>query len=175
MKDPAQVATICPSSRFLTDKIANRPCVRRATSLVELGPGEGGTTASLLSQMPADSRLLAIEKTKEFMPSLRAIEDPRLVAVCDDAAELPALLLRHEFAPPDVVVSGIPFSRIPRGVGRQIVHSIHSALCDGGHFIAYQVRGDVVELAEPWFGKAIESSLVAANLPPLRVHVWQKG
>ncbi|WP_339943040.1 class I SAM-dependent methyltransferase [Novipirellula rosea] len=173
MKQPSQVATICPSSPFLLDNIADRDCVRRASSVVELGPGAGGTTLSLLSQMRPDARLLAIEKTDAFREALDEIADPRFTPQIGDATDLLALLEQHQFGRPDVIVSGVPFSAIPPAVAKDLVHAIHQVLKPGGEFIAYQVRSDVERFARPLFGPA-ETEFIPINIPPLTVFTWRK-
>ncbi|WP_442506074.1 class I SAM-dependent methyltransferase [Novipirellula sp. SH528] len=173
MKQPTQVATICPSSPFLTENIADRDCIRNASSVVELGPGAGGTTLALLSQMRPDARLLAIEKTDVFREALDEIADPRLTSQIGDACDLTGLLEQHQFGRADVIVSGIPFSAIPPVVAKNLVQSIHQALKPGGAFIAYQVRSDVERLARPLFGPAT-TERIPINIPPLTVFTWRK-
>ncbi|TWU25135.1 hypothetical protein Pla52o_14330 [Novipirellula galeiformis] len=173
MKQPTQVATICPSSPFLTENIAERECVRCASSVVELGPGAGGTTSALLSQMRPDSRLLAIEKTAAFMDALQEITDPRLTPLIGDAADLIELLERNQIGRPDVIVSGVPFSSLSPSVAKAIVESVYEVLKPGGTFIAYQVRSDIDDYARPLFGPP-HAKLIPLNLPPLTVFTWQK-
>ncbi len=174
MKRPAVVATILPSSPFLTQNIADRECVREASVVVELGPGSGGTTAALLEQMREDSRLLAIEKMPAFKEALDEIADPRLIAEIGDAADLSETLKVHALGRPDLIVSGIPFSSLPAEVATAILQSVHQALRPGGTFIAYQVRSDVEKFALPLFGPP-RRELIAMNLPPLKVFTWRKS
>ncbi|EMI15330.1 Methyltransferase type 12 domain protein [Rhodopirellula maiorica SM1] len=173
MKQPTQVATICPSSPFLMENIADRDCVRNASSVVELGPGAGGTTLALLAQMRPDGRLLAIEKTDAFREALDDIADPRFTPHIGDATDLITLLEQHQFGRPDVIVSGVPFSAIPPAVAKNLVQAIHQVLKPGGEFIAYQVRSDVERFARPLFGPA-ETEKIAINIPPLTVFTWRK-
>ncbi|GAA5505854.1 class I SAM-dependent methyltransferase [Novipirellula caenicola] len=173
MKQPTQVATICPSSPFLTENIADRDSVRSASSVVELGPGAGGTTLALLSQMRPDARLLAIEKTDAFREALDEIADPRFTSHIGDATDLIAVLEQHQFANPDVIVSGVPFSAIPPIIAQDLVRAIHRVLKPGGEFIAYQVRSDVERFARPLFGPA-ETERIPINIPPLTVFTWRK-
>jgi phospholipid N-methyltransferase len=174
IKQPSQVATICPSSPQLLRVLTERACVRDADRVIELGPGEGGTTVALLRQMKPQSRLLAIEKTRELAETLDTIEDPRLVAHCGDAADLCSIANRYGWDAIDVVVSGIPFSILPEAVAGQIVQAIDQLLRPGGTFIAYQVQDDVSDYAQPCFGTPTLQS-VPLNLPPLKVYCWTKS
>lgn len=171
---PAQVASVVPSSRTLTRCVANRSCVRRASTVVDLGPGTGGTTRALLKQMSSDSQILAIEKTASFIEPLHAINDQRLIAVHGDAVDIAIHLHKFGKHHADVIVSGIPFSSIVPATAGRIMDAIFRALPCGGTFIAYQLRSDVVRWARPLFGEPT-SERVWWNLPPLTVHCWTKS
>jgi phosphatidylethanolamine/phosphatidyl-N-methylethanolamine N-methyltransferase len=174
LKNPLDVASVCPSSDALTDLIATRPAIARAEVVVDLGPATGETSAAMLSKMRPDGRLLAIERNEDLVVGLQQIADHRLIAVHGDAADLQAELSHNSLAAPQVIVSGIPFSSLKPTDGRKIMQSIYQALCPGGQFLAYQLRSTVVEYAEPYFGKPEMVKWVWRNIPPLRVFVWKK-
>lgn len=173
LRQPTQVATICPSSPFLTENLSDRDCVREAGRIIELGPGAGGTTEALLAQMLPDARLLAVEKTEAFAEALHTIADPRLRVEISDACELIDLAIQHDFGKADVLISGIPFSSLPKTVAKEIIQSIYEVLRPGGVFIAYQLKSDVKHFARPLFGPP-KTELIPMNLPPLQAFVWQK-
>ena len=174
LRNPMEVGSVIPSSRFLERRLAHSAGLARARVVVELGPGTGGTTRALLRAMGDDARLLAIELNADFVPLLRAkTPDPRLHVCQGDAADLPALLSAHGLAAPDVVVSGIPFSTLPRATGLGILRSIHASLPEGGRFVAYQVRDRVETLGNRVFGPA-SVEVVLRNIPPMRVFRWTK-
>ena len=170
---PGQVATVMPSSTKLISTVANRQCVQEATTVVELGPGAGGTTTGLLSNMRPDSNLLAIEKTQAFDEALGQISDPRLRVEYADAIRLLEYLQEYKLGLVDVVVSGIPFSSIPKSVANRIAQSVYEALRTGGTFIAYQLHDDVERYTRPLFGPP-RTDHVLWNLPPLTVYSWTK-
>jgi len=174
LKQPTQVATVFPSSIFLTEFIARRDCVRRANTVVELGPGAGGTTLALLEAMKPDARLLAVEKTPDFADALDEIQDPRLTSRLGDAVDLMDILRTQGLSKADVIVSGIPFSSIPKTTAIQISRAIDEALPVGGTFIAYQLRDDILHYGRPLWG-APQTQFVMRNLPPLRVYAWTKA
>lgn len=174
LRNPSQVATICPSSPYLTQHLANRDCVRDADRVLELGPGTGGTTRALLSQMKPDSRLISIEKTVAFAEVLDEIRDPRLHVELGDACDLSGVARRHDFGKADVVLSGIPFSVLAPTDAKIIAQSVYDVLRPGGTFIAYQLKSDIEKYTLPLFGRARTES-VAINLPPLQVFVWTRS
>ena len=174
LQRPKQVGSIIPSSRFLERRIVRAAHVETAKVLVELGPGTGGTTRALLRAMKPGARLLAVEVNPRFVALLRHIDDPRLVVHHGDAAEIGAALDRYELPTPDVILSGIPFSTMARGVGRDILHSVYDSLHPGGLFVAYQVRDRVESLGRELFGRArVQTEIL--NVPPMRVYCWEKA
>lgn len=172
LKRPMEVASIIPSSRFLMRRVVRCADVANARLLIELGPGTGGSTRTLLRAMRPDARLLAIEINPSFVRLLRsAIQDPRLVVHEGSATDIAGALRAHGLEKPDVVLSGIPFSTIPRPVGREILESVRDVLAPGGRFVAYQARDRVAILGRQVFGPArVQMELL--NVPPMRVYRW---
>jgi phospholipid N-methyltransferase len=174
LKSPKQVGSIIPSSRFLERRIVRAAEIARASLIVELGPGTGGTTRALLRSMSPHARLLAIEIDPRFVDLLRRSSDPRLIVHEGSAAQIEEALREHGLRAPDVILSGIPFSTMARSVGEQILRSVYDALGPGGLFVAYQVRDRVETLGRRVFGRAeVQTELL--NVPPMRVYRWQKG
>ncbi|KAA5542581.1 SAM-dependent methyltransferase [Roseiconus nitratireducens] len=174
MRRPQDVASIYPSSERLRRQLSHRDCIRSAGCVIELGPGTGETTSALLDSMPAHSRLLAVEKTEYFIDTLHDISDPRLDVWHGDAVHLPQIAAEHGIRFPDVIVSGIPFSRLSAPIAIELMRGIHQLLPVGGKFIAYQLRDRVCEFARPFFGRSL-SRRVWFNVPPLRVYSWTKS
>jgi phospholipid N-methyltransferase len=174
LKRPKEVGSIIPSSRFLERRIIRCADVSRAKLVVELGPGTGGTTRALLCAMRPDARLLAIEINPRFVEVLRRTRDARLTVHQGDATEITQALDVHQLGPPDVILSGIPFSTMAHHAGRQILRSVYDSLEAGGIFLAYQVRDRVKSLGREVFGRAhVQTEIL--NVPPMRVYRWQKG
>ena len=110
LRSPRGVGSIIPSSRFLERRLVARSAVAAATTIVELGPGTGGTTRAILRAMSPRARLLCIEIDPQLHGLLRRIQDPRLIVHRGSAEHLPEILSRYGLPAPDVVISGIPFS-----------------------------------------------------------------
>ena len=170
---PKEVGSIIPSSRFLERRVVRLADVRGARTLVELGPGTGGTTRAILRAMAPAARLLAIEINQRFARLLRRMPDPRLAVHEGSAAEIAEALSAHGLPSADAILSGIPFSTMPRELGLEILRSVHDSLAPGGLFVAYQVRDRVEDLGRCVFGDA-QVQTVMLNVPPMRVYRWRK-
>jgi phospholipid N-methyltransferase len=174
LERPMQVGSVIPSSRFLEQRVARAAALERARCVVELGPGTGGTTRALLRRMAPGARLLAIEINPRLARQVQErVVDPRLVVHTGSAIDLTQALREHGLAAPEVVVSGIPFSTMPRELGLAILRAVRDALAPGGLFVAYQVRDRVAVLAREVFPRP-RVELEMRNVPPMRVWRFPK-
>lgn len=171
VKHPLQIGSIIPSSRFLERRILDAAGVDSARTVVELGPGTGGTTRAILDAMSAGARLLSIEINPHFHRMVSDIGDPRLIAHLGSACDLADIIAEHDLAPPDAVISGIPFSTLSPQLGESLIRAIPAVLSPGGCFVAYQARARVAELCDPIMGRS-ESATEFRNIPPMRVYKW---
>lgn len=174
VRDPAGVGSVVPSSHRLERRLARNARIAEARTVVELGPGTGGTTRAFLDAMGPQARLLAIELDPVFHARLAGVvRDPRLFAECGSAEHMGEFLAARRLPAPDVIVSGIPFSTMPQDVGERIAATVAKVLAPGGRFVAYQVRPRVAEFATPHLG-APRREWELWNVPPMRVFTWVK-
>lgn len=173
LKRPQQVGSVIPSSRYLERRVLERAGVERARTVVELGPGTGGTTRAILRALPREGRLLCVELNPDFVRVLKTNPDPRLLVHEGGAQDLAEILASYDLPAPETVISGIPFSTMSTALGLSIVETVRGVLAPGGCFVAYQVRGRVGELGREVFGPA-RIRLELRNLPPMRVYRWEK-
>jgi phospholipid N-methyltransferase len=174
LREPKQIGSVVPSSTFLKRRLVRVAGVEKARTVVELGPGTGGTTQALLKAMPANGRLLAIEIDHRLVELVRStVRDPRLIVHRGSAEQIADALTQYALPAPDVVISGIPFSTMPRQLGKKILREIRSVLAPGGRFVAYQLRDRVAVLGRDFFGDT-EADIELLNVPPIRVWCWRK-
>lgn len=174
LKRPTQVAYLFPSSRFIEYRIAKAANLRQAKYIVELGPGTGGTTQSILRNMGEQAELLVIEINKDFCHHIKKhIKDPRLKIFNGGAEDMEVAMRELGWRHADVVLSGIPFSSIKRQIGRKIIQTIHKLLAKDGRFVAYQLRDTVKKLGTEIMGVPI-TEIEPRNLPPMKIFTWLK-
>lgn len=166
LKHPVMVGSIIPSSRVLIDKMLG-PVDWKATKLfVEYGPGVGTFTRPILDLLGEDATLIAIDTNADFVRYLKqAIDDPRLIAVNGSAADVAKIIADRGFEHADYVLSGLPFSTLPPGVGDAIGRSTASVVRDGGAFLVYQFSPKVLNFIKPYFER-IERGFEWVNVPP---------
>ena len=136
------VASVTPTSRFGVDRVCNKIDFSRANLIVEYGPGTGAFTLPLLRNMGKKSKLIAIERNPSFCRYLKKhIKDPRLLVFQDSAENVLDILKTcngSKDLQADYIISGIPFSFLPRNTKTEILENSYSALKTGGKFLAYQ-------------------------------------
>jgi phospholipid N-methyltransferase len=174
LKNPKEVGSVIPSSKFLIRKVVECMKVPEARVIAELGPGTGVLTHGILRRMRPDAKLVAIELNSKFAQLLRHdMHDVRLTVFEGSSTELERALEMAGEAQADVVVSGIPFSTMHHGAGRETMAAAKRVLRPGGRFVAYQFRSEVRNYGDPVFGPA-ETHPGFLNVPPMRVYVWRQ-
>ena len=166
LKHPVMVGSIIPSSKVLIDRMLG-PVDWDATKLfVEYGPGVGTFTRPILERLGPDATLIAIDTNADFVKFLRDdIDDPRLVPVAGSAADVEKIITDRGFAHADYVLSGLPFSTLPPGIGDAIGEATARVIRPGGAFLIYQFSPKVLEFIKPHFEK-IDRGFEWINVPP---------
>jgi phospholipid N-methyltransferase len=166
LKHPKMVGSVIPSSKVLITKML-KPVDWSATQLfVEYGPGVGTFTRPILERLRPDAKLIAIDTNPDFIDFLNGeIDDDRFIAVHGSAAEVEKIIAEHGFGHADYILSGLPFSTLPPGVGDAIGAATGRAIRDGGAFLVYQFSPKVKDFIAPHFER-IDRGFEWANVPP---------
>ncbi|WP_425566738.1 class I SAM-dependent methyltransferase [Sphingomonas swuensis] len=166
LKNPVMVGSVIPSSRKLIDRMLGPVKWEETRLFVEYGPGVGTFTRIILDRLPADAKLVTIDTNAEFTAFLKeSIDDERLVAVTASAADVEKVLEDRGLGKADYVLSGLPFSTLPPGVGDEIGAATARAIRPGGAFLVYQFSPKVRDFIAPVFER-IERGFEWINVPP---------
>ncbi|QNM82249.1 methyltransferase domain-containing protein [Sphingomonas sabuli] len=166
LKHPVMVGSIIPSSRVLIEKMLGPVDWDTTKLFVEYGPGVGTFTRPILDKMGPDAKLIAIDTNPDFIKYLaKAMDDPRLIAVTGSAADVQQIISDHGFDHADYVLSGLPFSTLPPGVGDDIARATATVVRPGGAFLVYQFSPKVFDFIKPHFER-IERGFEWINVPP---------
>jgi phospholipid N-methyltransferase len=173
VKNPREMGSITPSSRFLTREVVERIDFSRAKYIAELGPGTGVFTQVILERLAPDGQILAVDTNPSFVELLkREMPDRRLKPVEASAERIDALATEAGWPRVDAVISGIPYSLLPKPVMRGILEATRRALSasgDGGVFVGYQYSKMLRPHLLDVFGNVHYRS-VLLNLPPAFVY-----
>ncbi len=166
LRNPVMVGSIIPSSRFTIDKMLAPVDWANCRLFVEYGPGVGTFCRPVLDRLPRDGQLIVIDTNPLFIDYLKqTITDSRFIPVLGSAADVEAIVRAHGHEQADYVVSGLPFSTLPDGVGPAIAAATHRVLRKGGAFLVYQFTPRARDFMARHFSR-IDSGIELINVPP---------
>jgi len=168
------VASITPTSAVGVKKVCNKIDFSQNSLIVEYGPGTGVFSKYLLRQMGEDSRLILIERNRNFNSLLkRNLKDPRVVLVHDSCENVLETLRACKESEADYIISGIPFSFLDSDLKHRILYNTHRALKKGGKFLVYQTcfqTNNHLKVHLQQYFPVVNSKYELANIPPLRTY-----
>ena len=170
VKHPVMVGSIIPSSRFTVDRMLEPVDWEKCRLFVEYGPGVGTFCRPILDRLRRDGALIVIDTNPLFIDYLRrTITDGRFTAVLGSAADVEDIVFSHGHEHADYVVSGLPFSTLPEGLGPTIAEATHRVIRPGGAFLVYQYSARARDFMARHF-RRIDEALEARNIPPCRLY-----
>jgi phospholipid N-methyltransferase len=175
LKHPVMVGSVIPSSKVLIDRMLAPVDWANCKLFVEYGPGVGTFTRPILDMLGPDATLLTIDTNPDFTRYLKEqIDDPRLVAVTGSAADVEKIIADRGFTQADYILSGLPFSTLPPGVGDAIAEATSKVIRKGGAFLVYQFSPKVRDFIQPHFAP-IKRGFEWINVPPATLFWAYKG
>lgn len=166
IEHPVMVGSIIPSSRYTIRKMLAPVDWKSCKLFVEYGPGVGTFCRPVLDRLPRDGTLLVIDTNPLYIDYLkRTIGDSRLIVVHGSAEDVEEIIRAHGHDDADYVLSGLPFSNLPDGVGPRIAAATHRAIRPGGAFLTYQFSKVAGHLSERHF-KLVDWGFEWLNILP---------
>lgn len=169
VEHPVMVGSIIPSSRFTIDRMLKPVRWDECQLFVEYGPGIGTFCRPVLERLRRDGRLIVIDTNPLYIDYLKAtITDSRFTAVLGSAADVEDIVRANGFDHADYVLSGLPFSTLPDGVGPAIAAATHRVLRPGGAFLVYQFSAKARDFMARHFTK-IDEGFEPLNVLPCKL------
>jgi phospholipid N-methyltransferase len=168
------VASITPTSSVGVRRVCSKIDFQHENLIVEYGPGTGVFSKYLLDRMGQDSRLILIERNRNFKSILtKKLDDPRVIIVHDSAENVLETLRACKESEADYIISGIPFSFLDHDLKHRILYNTHRALKKGGKFLVYQTcfqTNNHLKVHLKKYFPQVNSKYELANIPPLRTY-----
>lgn len=175
LANPQRTGAVAPSSRVLASAMARWLPRDPDSYVLELGPGTGAVTGALLKRGLREDRLVAIDNNPKMVKLLRK-RFPRAHIIAGDAWHLDELLRGLPQSIPQVgaVISSLPLLNFPKDQADALARKIRDVLEPRGRWVqySYQIVKDRSRGADEF--RMVASKIVWWNLPPARVHVFQK-
>jgi phospholipid N-methyltransferase len=170
LQHPVMVGSIIPSSRFTIAKMLAPVRWDECKLFVEYGPGVGTFCRPVLDRLRRDGQLIVIDTNPLFIDYLKStISDSRFTPVLGSAADVEAIVRAHGHDHADYVLSGLPFSTLPDGVGPAIASATHRVLRPGGAFLVYQFSAKARDFMARHF-RLIDQDYEPLNILPCRLY-----
>ncbi|GKT07643.1 class I SAM-dependent methyltransferase [Desulforhabdus sp. TSK] len=168
------IASITPTSNIGVKRVCSKIDFDCTNLIVEYGPGTGVFSHYLLKKMRDDSRLILIERNKNFGCILKEkIHDPRVIIVNDSAENVLETLRSCKESQADYIISGIPFIMIKEDLKNKILYNTHRALKKGGKFLVYQTCFQMDHHLKIHLDRVfsrVDTKYEIMNIPPLRLY-----
>ena len=169
LEHPRMVGSIIPPSRFTIAKMLAPVDWQQCKVFVEYGPGVGTFCYPVLERLRRDGALVVIDTNPLFIDYLRkTIGDSRFHPVLGSAADVEEILAALGLEQADYVLSGLPFSTLPDGVGPAIAAATHRVLRSGGAFLVYQFSARARDFMAPHFAR-IDAGFEPLNILPCQL------
>ncbi len=160
---PRRVGAVLPTSGRAVRDMLDLAEFEQARLVVELGAGTGVYTAAVLDRLGPQAELIAFEIDPGLADGLqRKLPDPRLRVVAGSAEGLPEVLNGRR---PQVVVSALPFTSLPAGIGRLILERTARVLAPGGVLLVLQYSPLLTAELSRLFG-SVTRRVSLLNVPP---------
>jgi phosphatidylethanolamine/phosphatidyl-N-methylethanolamine N-methyltransferase len=162
------IASIAPSSRWLSRTTVRNVAWDRVETLIELGAGTGPITRVLAERARPGCRILVLERDPDFARLLRQRFGslPQFEIVEGDVRDLSTLLAGRGIARVDHVISGLPVPSFPRELQHSLIRMVRTILRPEGTF--NQIT-EIPWLYWPFYRKYfehVEFAFEPRNLPP---------
>lgn len=165
--------TITPSSKVLIKALLAPIDFTAARCIIELGPGTGCVTRSILERMHPDCVLICFEVNSDFIGQLEALQDSRLRVVNACASSIRTILDDLDIEEVDHIVSSLPLALIDDEVVKRILESVRANLREGGRYLQYQYSLSNYAELKPIF-KNVKLDFTFRNMPPAFVYECTK-
>lgn len=168
---PRSVGAIKASGTELTNKMLEDIDFDKAKVIVEYGPGTGAFSKEIIKRKKDDTLFIMIEINKEFYKILNNdLDFKKNVLLLNDSAEnIDKILKDNKVNNIDYIVSGLPFTSLPKKTNNAILSETKKVL-GKGKFITFQYSKVKEKLFLEYFNidKIIKAS---KNIPPAYVYI----
>jgi phospholipid N-methyltransferase len=136
VKHGTAIASLAPSSRWLSRTTVRNVDWDRARVLVELGAGTGPITKVLAERARPDCRVVVLERDADFARILRERFGslPNFDVVEGDVRDLKEILAERGIEQADYVISGLPVPSFPKDLQRDLFRAVRQVLAPGGTY-----------------------------------------
>ena len=176
INQPNIIGSIAPSSRFLCSSMLKGIDFNKAKCIVEYGAGTGRFTKEIIRRKKKDTIFLSFELNKGLYGDLKVYEnkDSNIFIINDSAEFVKEYLKEKGQEKIDYVISGLPFTVLPKDMTRSILHNTLDILENHGEFRTFQYSTYCLKLMKDLF-PSVHVGLQIINIPPAFIYYCKKN
>ena len=177
---PRQLGAIAPSSERLSTLMIECACLDSANTVIELGPGTGVFTQSIIEALPPAGKYIGVEQNAHFAQLL----DHRFThstIVHGSAEHLTHYLSAISIDRCDRLISGLPWLVLDDHLQDRILNEVQNVLADDGCFLTlayspfhYLPAGRKFKSKLHSHFKEVSVSRLVWNFPPASIYVCRE-
>jgi ornithine lipid N-methyltransferase len=136
VKHGTAIASVAPSSRWLSRLTIGNIDWDKAGALVELGAGTGPITRAIAERARPGCRVIVVERDPDFVTLLRGRFhwQTNFEIVQGDAGDLISILGDRGITAVDHVISGLPVPSFPKGLQESLFRAVGTLMRPEGTF-----------------------------------------
>jgi phospholipid N-methyltransferase len=134
LRHGTSIASVAPSSRWLSQATVGNIDWGKARAVVELGAGTGPITRVIARNAAPECRVVLVERDPDFARLLRERfqERPNFDIVAGDVCDLADILGQRGIDRVDHVISGLPVPSLPRATQQALFEAVGKVMRSDG-------------------------------------------
>jgi phospholipid N-methyltransferase len=136
LRHGTKIASLAPSSPWLSRATVRNVDWENARVLVELGAGTGPITKVLAEKARPETRVIVLERDPDFSKLLRERFGslPNFEVIEGDVRDLATMLRDRGITQVDHIISGLPVPSFPKDLQRDFFRVVHEILAPTGGY-----------------------------------------
>jgi phospholipid N-methyltransferase len=136
LRHGTKIASVAPSSPWLSRATVGNVDWANAEVIVELGAGTGPITRAIADRVRPETRVIVLERDADFAAILRERFGPlaNFEVIEGDARDLAAMLAERGIGRVDHVISGLPVPSFPKDLQRDLFRVVREVLTPEGTY-----------------------------------------
>ncbi|SKA36745.1 class I SAM-dependent methyltransferase [Consotaella salsifontis] len=172
-RHPLKMGAVAPSSRAYCSMMVDNATIGLDGPILELGPGLGVVTRTLLEKGVAPERITSIEYDRDFARILKE-RFPKVNVICGDGFDLDKTLGARAGEKFAAILFAIPILNFPQERRQALFCDYFSRLMPGGNLTELSYAWSSPVKPVPGVFSVRGSPIVWANIPPARVWIFSQ-
>ncbi len=177
VQKPFQTGAVLPSSVLLATMMVKDVGIEKMKAVVEIGPGTGAITPTILSSIPDSAEFVAVEIDPDLYTIFQQrFPDVKSYNAC--ASTISDIMRKENISELDAVFSGLPWASFPEELQTKLLDAICDVLPPNGLFATFAyIQGTWLPAGQRFkkvlrkrFSKVEKSPVVWRNIPPAFIY-----